>query len=78
MASIIQSLVHTLRERKQKCPNCSHCFYNDTTETLQRVKKVSKFQSLNSKSLILDVYNTSFDWLTAVCLYQLTDIICVM
>ncbi|CAG2233000.1 NOX5 [Mytilus edulis] len=40
MASIIQSLVHTLRERKQKCPNCSHCYYNDTTETLQRVKKV--------------------------------------
>ncbi|CAC5426805.1 NOX5 [Mytilus coruscus] len=40
MASILQSIVHTLRERKQKCPKCSHCYYNNTKETFQKLKKV--------------------------------------
>ena len=40
MASILQSILHRIKQSKRKCPECSHCWYDETPENIAKMKKV--------------------------------------
>ncbi|CAC5426806.1 NOX5 [Mytilus coruscus] len=40
MASILQSIIHQIKQNKRKCPKCTHCWYDDNQENVLKMKKV--------------------------------------
>ncbi|CAC5360482.1 NOX5 [Mytilus coruscus] len=40
MASILQSIIHQIKQNKRKCPKCTHCWYDDNLENVLKMKKV--------------------------------------